>query len=425
MKKTAIFIALCVLFLHCKNDGKKSSQFGRRNPEDVEKQVFKIKTGQDIIIKTKSGTAIQIFSNTFLNSTNQKAELIVQEITSKKDMIAYGISTVSSDGKLLESGGIVKLSTNPTLAINPERPINIKIPTNGAATGMKVFSSEFSGGQMIWKYESELANASDFGHLERGEKLFYQYCKICHAKDQVTTLTGPPLGCLEMGPERRSRDWLIRFTQNSQKMIYYGDTLANCLWAMWKPCLMPSFEYLTNEEIGNIYDYIHNESVRMSLCYDRETSSKSNMMKLTCNTDSLEILNDTTFLIETASIYDLLTKELEWINCDRFIDTDKDVDAFDVKTSEEVFMYLIFKHRKTICPFVKSEERYILQYSESQSKLNLPIGEKITILAFTKEQDGKRKYVAIHERIKKENNDYELKLEDISEDDFQKLMDKL
>jgi hypothetical protein len=60
-----------------------------------------------------------------------------------------------------------------------------------------------------------------------------------------------------------------------------------------------------------------------------------------------------------------------------------------------------------------------------ESNLGLPVGEKITILSFAKEQNGKRKCATISERIKKDNNNYKLKLRYILEADFQKIVSKI
>lgn len=98
-------------------------------------------------------------------------------------------------------------------------------------------------------------------HILRGEKLFNAGCASCHNKDMKSKLTGPALGGIT---EKRSKEWLYEFTRNSQKMIASGDIQAVELWNEWKPTVMNSFPYLTDEELSSIFSYIEHVNYNAS-----------------------------------------------------------------------------------------------------------------------------------------------------------------
>jgi len=140
----------------------------------------------------------------------------------------------------------------------------------------KTSSEEFNPADTPSMNKEELIN------LQKGANLFTNHCAACHSQKLDVDLTAPALACIEVGENKRSRDWLIKFTKKSQQMIKDRDTLALCLWAVYKPLAMTDFEFLTDLEINQIYDYIHNESFRRNLCgagktYDRVDPKNCNI----------------------------------------------------------------------------------------------------------------------------------------------------
>lgn len=88
-----------------------------------------------------------------------------------------------------------------------------------------------------------------------GEDLFEGNCTSCHRIEG--DLTGPALKGVT---ERRSREWLLAFTINSQGVIASGDEYATALYNKWGKAAMTPFTHLDSAEIMLIYDYIEAES---------------------------------------------------------------------------------------------------------------------------------------------------------------------
>lgn len=89
----------------------------------------------------------------------------------------------------------------------------------------------------------------------KGKKLYDKECVACHKVETNEDLTGPSLCGVT---KKRSKEWLIAFTKNSQQMIASGDPDALNLWNKWQPTVMQDFEHLSDEDLDCIYSYIDN-----------------------------------------------------------------------------------------------------------------------------------------------------------------------
>jgi mono/diheme cytochrome c family protein len=89
----------------------------------------------------------------------------------------------------------------------------------------------------------------------KGKQLFRNQCSQCHGIGHQ--IIGPGLSSI---PKTRTNAWLIDFIKNSQKVIQSGEPHANLLYKNFKNTKMPSFDYLSNEQINAILLYIKTES---------------------------------------------------------------------------------------------------------------------------------------------------------------------
>jgi mono/diheme cytochrome c family protein len=439
MNKTLILLLLFTCFLACSKKNKHS--FGEFSPKNIERQVFKITLNKDTLLKTKSGVLIKLSANTFVNTTLAEVEIIVREIINKEQLLKSGMPTLDDKGNLLETGGMINILTNPRIDINSKFPIQVSIPVIGVNPNMKKYTADIDNGDLLWKYVEPLANNQKFNDLIEGEQLFIKNCSDCHAKSLDAQLTGPELGCIEIGENSRKRDWLIKFTKNSQKMIAEGDNLAMCNWNSYKPSVMSNFEFLTDLQINQIYDYINNESLRRNICDKGEVYGRNSFDVPNCNfksdtsshsaNDYYNYDNNVQINLEPENIiedkfeinyekttngkvftrtyyYTFTVSDYNWINCDRPFN-EPEVDAFNVIAETDLEMFLIFKNRKSLWPFCTWKGQYILIETEDEAKVNLPIGEQVTIFAFSKPQNGKRKI----SELQTELNNYRLKAVDL------------
>jgi mono/diheme cytochrome c family protein len=84
-----------------------------------------------------------------------------------------------------------------------------------------------------------------------GMQLFDQQCASCHSV--VKENYGPALGSVT---KRHSREWLIAFIKNSQKVIRSGDEYAIMLFNNFDKKVMVPMEFLSDGEINSILQYI-------------------------------------------------------------------------------------------------------------------------------------------------------------------------
>jgi mono/diheme cytochrome c family protein len=93
--------------------------------------------------------------------------------------------------------------------------------------------------------------ASSDEAIAAGKTVFNANCKQCHKLDQK--YTGPALRGIT---DRQSVEWAYKFIRNSQAVIASGDSYANALYKEYSNIVMPSHEFLTDEDLGNILAYI-------------------------------------------------------------------------------------------------------------------------------------------------------------------------
>lgn len=85
-----------------------------------------------------------------------------------------------------------------------------------------------------------------------GKQIFQRQCEECHHILYEHDY-GPALGSVT---KRRPKEWLIRFIRNSQEVIHSGDPYAIYLFSSFDGRIMVPMEFLTEEEITEILEYI-------------------------------------------------------------------------------------------------------------------------------------------------------------------------
>lgn len=108
---------------------------------------------QDIELATPSGVRLFLTDTEHLFfdaddnpvpcSTCQNFSVKVTEALDKSDIIAYGVPTTTTDGELLESGGMVHVvitCDGKQLKLRPDRKLKIQIPAQNPENDMLVFS---------------------------------------------------------------------------------------------------------------------------------------------------------------------------------------------------------------------------------------------------------------------------------------------
>lgn len=107
---------------------------------------------------------------------------------------------------------------------------------------------------------------------QSGEEAFKANCAVCH-KTTDAKFVGPGLKDVT---ERRSREWLLSWTKNSQGLLASGDSVANAIFNEYSKSVMPPFDFLGDEVINSIFDYLSTANPPEQI--DTQTSSESVIM---------------------------------------------------------------------------------------------------------------------------------------------------
>ena len=108
----------------------------------VPTQRFRIPTKRDTILVLQKGTVIDIKANTFETPTNY-AYIELKEAYTYAEMIGERLST-TSNGRLLETGGMVKLNYQNEKGedIKPQKNLNVFMPATELKEDMELFFGE-------------------------------------------------------------------------------------------------------------------------------------------------------------------------------------------------------------------------------------------------------------------------------------------
>ncbi len=115
------------------------------------------------------------------------------------------------------------------------------------------------------------AGASALGDAAKGQTLFQQNCKQCHAPDKQ--VVGPALRGVS---KRRPMPWIVSFVQNSAKVIASGDQYANDLYNKFQKTQMPSHAFLSPDDIKDIVAYVESAPSEAAAASTGATAGGSN-----------------------------------------------------------------------------------------------------------------------------------------------------
>ena len=226
--------------------------------------VFHVNIGQDTTLVTQNGVKFKISKNTF-STTESSIQLMVHTFTDKFSMVQNNLSTLTTDGQLLESDGMFHIESLPKVEINHNAPIQVSFPTNSFTFNMKIFKGKMKDGFYVWDEIDTLQPNATTKAIEQGKNIFMTHCTSCHNSKLALDMTGPALGNIT---HFRDSAFLVDFTRNSQGMIRSGDTLANCIYYQWNGGAMNSFPFLSDKEIWSIYQFINSESRNQNIALD-------------------------------------------------------------------------------------------------------------------------------------------------------------
>ncbi len=270
--------------------------------DSLQTQEFIVQINKDAVLKTAAGAVVKIPAGT-LQAADTNVVLVVKEAYTMEDMIRAGLTTKTGN-ELLSSGGMFYIQAKDSAHVKITKPLAIDIPTAEVDADMKLFTGQkTASGRIDWQNPTELKKETSKA-ISEGEQLFKANCKSCHTLGKESV--GPDLAYIG---QRRDFDWIVRYVQNSSKMIdaacgerkearningrygayaifsadtmaakaenryavdYSNDAYAICLYNAYNKSVMPSFPTLSKKEISAMCDYFNDESKRLKLPYPKD-----------------------------------------------------------------------------------------------------------------------------------------------------------
>jgi cytochrome c oxidase subunit II len=207
-----------------------------------------------------------------LNNPEFNYELACAEICGQGHFGMRLIIEVVEDSEYKEWYSTQKshFSKNPSLLTRV--PANLQeeakkfIPTEGAAPTESTGASATvdttnvtmaTGNAPLATDQTKPVAAAAVGDVKEGQKLFNMTCMACHQISDAN-LVGPGLKNVD---KRRSQDWLVKFIQNSQKLVQAGDKEAVEVFNKYNKIPMPNHDY-SEAQVLSILAYIKSESAK-------------------------------------------------------------------------------------------------------------------------------------------------------------------
>jgi cytochrome c2 len=417
--------------------------------ENLPKTTFQFSNKKDTILIGKAGTIFHIPANAFVdkNDKTYKGEVKIEllEAFTLKDMILGNLTTVSDDGRLLESSGMFRLSikgNGKTLKVNPATKVMMTIPAINTQDDSQIFYGNLDDqGDLTWSLADLTNIESSNKRLLLGRNLLLRECASCHNINLIDDMTGPALAWV--AKRWNSKADLMAFTRNSEAFGQSGNLRAKAMLD-WAPSSMTAFEYLSEEELNAIYYYI-DETARVrkidstsqktlsDASYQAYFKTQDSIRKVYTSIQRLEdsirntryqtvVREGSNLLYQVSST---LNKSVNWVNIDRFMSVDgskqKDL-RVNIKTKKIDFylkeVKIILPNRNSmILAYLNRKEGYYSFTERYQLESTpFPIGEKAYLMATANTIDGI--YFALKSITIGEKDVEELDLKLISKEDL-------
>jgi mono/diheme cytochrome c family protein len=251
MKKIFFFLALTgLIVLSCTNNNSDSKLFNSKN---LRTQRFSINPKMDTTIFGLRGGIFSIEKESF--EGEGPIDIEIKEAYSPAEIVYAGLTT-ESDGRLLESGGMVYFNAKRNnKQVKLLKSVGISVPTNYVNKEMKLFKGEEKLDRTInWKDPEPLDSAINKSPIDNGKVLFETKCISCHGLFKA--VTGSALAFVE---ERVNDRNILRAFIKNPAAVMVENSYFQCKKNQYGS-VMPAFPTLSNREIDLILDYIKNES---------------------------------------------------------------------------------------------------------------------------------------------------------------------
>ncbi len=430
-------------------------------------QVFSIRPDRDTIIVCREGTTLRIKANSFVSEkTGQKItdniQMKVKEYYKLSDILMARIST-TSDGKIIETGGMLHLSAtagNENCILKQGEKLEIGFPYSKKKDDMILFSGEQKNDQINWK---PVENYKDQGKLmisedevvmlssdKKQEEVFMVVEEMPEFPGGVTNLrryiqenTHYPYSALKDKLEGTvyvnfvvDRAGYVRNIRVARglgnvldKAAAYIVSQIPCTWKPGKQRGQPVNVPYTVPVTLRIKDSdTTDEGIRQANLFEKQLAElKYDETSKRLTTDNNKFTSEFEKKVKDGNIqesdiwaancYVLGAHQLGWINCDRFVNFPGPKTNFSILLDDprNTFVNVIFQRFKSIMPGAPETDRIRFK--------DVPAGEKITIVAV--KIQGNKILLSVKKAEIAENAEIQLDFQAITFDILKTEMEKL
>ena len=421
MKKALFIISIIILIIGCQsNDEKSLSERLDKKPETI-----LINNQSDTLIQGKEGTLIFIekesFTNQFGNVKTDSIEIELKEIYKVEDIIAQRIS-MKSNGEILETGGMINLrafSNGTELQLKKGKEVIVHFPKNQDFLQMNLFYGKKDSTQVI---EWELEKASTYQLVDTIIPWLtkYEFLDDEHlylATGEVWHNVLPDIFSLseEDKEELLNKSVNLNYTVFDNGELKYKNIAGSKISRRLRKKLVkvvknfPKCKPYTRKGVPiqmkghfQVYTKVRRPNYESNESYLAEIEERFKNE----NTSSLDIAELQYYIFDS--------KNLGWMNCDRFINPFFERIDYTVKVpkSKNVFAKIVFTDYNTVMTGNEKRGKFIFK--------DLPIDESIKIVVLD-EKRGKPLLKIVDSKITKEP----IEVKDLTEYTLDVLKEKL
>ncbi len=284
---------------------------------EQKKQTFCIDPNRDTIIALDQGTIIAIQAGTFVNQKGC-VTISAKEVYKKSDMLLENLST-TSNGKMLESGGMIYIeATNSSgKPVNPKKEMAIFLPTTDYKNDMKLFKGNRDPHQaMNWTgIDARILpfnqfgldyNCNDYWDIRKCGQRCGFFCRIGRIDEAIIGISNPNQKASNKTFRSCQRD--IRKNRSNRKLN--KDLMSKC---------DSLFKLMDKYGVSNYQDLQlkMNKKLMDSLGLTTLAELRAELEKQRIRALESDIVDGKSDA-QTLSYYSFQTKQMGWINCDRF-----------------------------------------------------------------------------------------------------------
>lgn len=186
-------------------------------------QTFEINTSKQQIIKGEQGTVVTFPPGCF-GKIQGKVKIELIECYSIQDMMFNGLSTQTTDGKLLESDGMIYLNAlnekGDTLKIKHGK-VSVKMPTEQVKEEIQIFEGVEKYNAVTWNLSNEktIINQQNVNH-DTKTPIESETKEITYLSEKDSILqTQPKTGQSQIGIDKKIKnEFLVNYVFNITKM---------------------------------------------------------------------------------------------------------------------------------------------------------------------------------------------------------------